>query len=75
MQETDDDIARIKEAVASAEIGSLIDAWRMRFGTQWVSFVELKKDAFFNAVEVRLGLEGHIEYTIIGFICRLKERW
>lgn len=76
MYTTADDIANIKEAVASAEIGSLIDAWRIRFGTRWVHFGELKEDAFFKAVETRLGLEGHIGYSQqLIFTCRLEERW
>lgn len=74
MQETSDDIARIKEAVASAEIGSLVDAWRMRFGTQWVPFGELKEDAFFKTASLKLTCEGHLEFDWRGDR-RLKERW
>ena len=68
-----DDTAQIEEAVASAEIGSLIDAWRMRFGTQWVSFIEIREDAFFAVAFIRLRNEGHFEFALDG--CRLKERW
>lgn len=68
-----DDTAQIEEAVASAEIGSLIDAWRMRFGTQWVTFGKITGDAFFAVAFIRMLNEGHFEFD--GFGCRLKERW
>lgn len=69
-----------RESVLSADVGLLIDAWRLRFGTRWVTTEETESDAFFKEVTARLASTPYLEWHItVGTgatpICRLIERW
>lgn len=71
---------QIQDTVFSTELGALLDAWRLRFGTRWVETDEVDSDAFFKAVTIRLTQAAYLEWHItVGDgakpVCRLAERW
>lgn len=70
----------IQDTVFKAELGALLDAWRLRFGTRWVTTEEVDDDVFFKEVVARLTSTPYLEWHItVGDgakpICRLAERW
>lgn len=70
---------QIKDAVLNADVGALIDAWRLRFGTRWVDDEELSNDPFYSQVAATLGKTSHLESHMVvdqnKLRCRLVERW
>jgi hypothetical protein len=48
-----------QEEINKVELGALLDAWRLRFGTRWVSAGEL--DAFFRGAVRKLDKAFYIE--------------
>lgn len=71
---------QIQDTVFNAEVGALLDAWRLRFGTRWVTTEEIDADSFFKEVTARLTSTPHLAWHItVGDgakpVCRLVERW
>jgi hypothetical protein len=68
-----------KAAVDEVDIGALIDAWRLRYGTTWVGVDELRADPFYAATAQRLNKASHLEAHIVidhnNLRFRLVERW
>jgi hypothetical protein len=48
-----------QEEINEVELGALLDAWRLRFGTRWVKADEL--DSFFKETVLKLNKAFYIE--------------
>lgn len=67
-----------QEKISEVELGALLDAWRLRFGTRWVKAEEL--DSFFRETVRKLDkafyIEAHASWDdhILKTMYRLVER-